>query len=146
MILHDNINFIIKKNRLKVLEFSHIIGVSEASAGGYARGSTLPKIPTLIVISEKFNATCDQLLKVSLSKLKSDFIGVYNSTKINELKESETLYQTKITCSTSAYKNKYLDCLEENRLLHKEKEALLIKVNVLKNRIISLLDQNISST
>lgn len=63
MKLRENIAYLISSNRLKLVEFGEIIGVSEAVAGSYRSGKTLPKYSTLLKISSMFNISCDDLLK-----------------------------------------------------------------------------------
>jgi transcriptional regulator with XRE-family HTH domain len=69
--LKENINYLISSNRLKLSEFGKILGVSDAVIGTYKSGRSNPSIDSIVIISEKFNVSCDHLLKTDLSTAKN---------------------------------------------------------------------------
>lgn len=68
MMLNKNISFLLKKHRLKNREFGEEIGVTANVINSYKSGIATPKYETLLLISEKFQISCDDLLKKDLEK------------------------------------------------------------------------------
>lgn len=137
MVLKNNLGFLLRRNGITLSIFAKRMEISYAKAGTYVRGEAKMSIDTLISISEKFNVSCDDLLKKDLSSAKhlADHIGIYGKLKevvlqvdnhniVNEEKET---YQV-----PHYYKEKYLQVLEENRELHNERANLLKQVGRLK--------------
>lgn len=71
--------FLINKNILNNIKFGEIIGVKYSVIITYVTGKVNPKNNTLILISEKFNVSCDALLKTDLSTAKNlaDYVGKF---------------------------------------------------------------------
>ena len=82
MFIKENISFLIKRNGLKLSEFGNIINVTSGVANTYTRGKALPKLETLINISDHFNVSCDDLLRKDLSKEKNQSVGLIGAERI----------------------------------------------------------------
>ncbi len=68
MFLKENIAYIVENRRLKQKDLAEILNVSVAVAGTYINGRSFPKYDSLLLLSDYFGVTCDDLLRVDLSK------------------------------------------------------------------------------
>tara|TARA_B110000090_G_C13345116_1_gene432687 strand:+ start:301 stop:741 length:441 start_codon:yes stop_codon:yes gene_type:complete len=127
MLIRENIEYLIKKNRLKLLEFGKILGVSMAVAGTYKNGRAKPSYETLLVLSDKFNISCDDLLKKDLSKEEGSNNGL--------VKESNATYRpTKedTTPEVAALKTQLLQLLQNDAAVAKAVTGIIEK-EIIKN-------------
>ena len=85
MYINTNIAYLIKKNRLKLREFGELIHVSPEVANSYSKGRSVPKLDTLLNISNSFNISCDDLLRKDLSKEKNQHIGLIGESIVKDV-------------------------------------------------------------
>ena len=71
MNLQDKIIQVRKNNNLSQEEFAELIGVTRQSVSNWERGTCYPDIETLIIISNKFNISLDNLLKDDIKLIKT---------------------------------------------------------------------------
>ena len=89
--LNENISYLIDKNRFNQEEFAEILSVSRAVVSSWINGKGNPKYDKLLLISEKFNVSVDNLLKKDLSK-ENNNIGLLGAKPIPEI----TLFKNKV--------------------------------------------------
>lgn len=81
MNIQDKIIQIRKDNNLSQEEFAEILGVTRQSVSNWERNTCYPDIETLIIISNKFNISLDDLLKNDIKLVKT----IDKKIKINKL-------------------------------------------------------------
>ena len=81
MNLQDKIIQVRKDNNLSQEEFAELIGVTRQSVSNWERGTCYPDIETLIIISNKFDISLDNLLKGDIKLIKT----IDKKIKINKL-------------------------------------------------------------
>ncbi len=65
----QNINLLLKKDKLNQKTLGIIIGKKRSVVGSYIRGESQPNIDILIIIAEHFQITLDLLIRKDLSKI-----------------------------------------------------------------------------
>lgn len=81
MNIQDKIIQIRKDNNLSQEEFAEILGVTRQSVSNWERNTCYPDIETIIIISNKFNISLDNLLKNDIKLVKT----IDKKIKINKL-------------------------------------------------------------
>ena len=99
-LLNNNISFLIDKNRFNQDEIAELLDVSRGMISSWIRGKASPKYDKLLLISEKFNVSCDDLLKKDLSKEKG-VVGLLGAAPIptvvlESLAEDDLQYNTQL--------------------------------------------------
>lgn len=99
-LLNNNISFLIDKNRFNQDEIAELLDVSRGMISSWIRGKASPKYDKLLLISEKFNVSCDDLLKKDLSKEKG-VVGLVGAAPIptvvlESLAEDDLQYNTQL--------------------------------------------------
>ncbi|WP_435415328.1 helix-turn-helix domain-containing protein [Polaribacter aestuariivivens] len=130
--LNENISYLIDKNRFNQEEFAEILSVSRAVVSSWINGKGNPKYDKLLLISEKFNVSVDNLLKKDLSK-ENNNIGLLGAKPIPEI----TLYKDSVqeaglnyTSIAPEFKNKVL--------------ALLLKDTDIKKALLQVIKDSIN--
>ncbi len=68
MYLSQNLNHLLKVKGVKNTHFAQVLGVSGTQVGNYLRGSSVPKLESLIEVAKFFDVNLDDLILKDLSK------------------------------------------------------------------------------
>lgn len=92
--MRENIRIFLKEQRLKQIDLAEELGVKPATISGMLSGKSLPTVPQMIYIAEKYNVDLNWLLRgigemylpdpveEAMKKLEKDRLG----TKLEDLK------------------------------------------------------------
>lgn len=64
-----NLNHLIDQRNMTQEEFSARLGMSRAAAGPWVRGAEVPKLKTLVDISDIFGITVEKLMRHDLTQI-----------------------------------------------------------------------------
>lgn len=81
--LSVNFQYLIKKMNCSQDEFGSMFGLNRGNVGQYIREVSVPKLDTLLKISEYFDVTLDELVKTDLSTSTGKLVQPNVATKQN---------------------------------------------------------------
>ncbi len=65
--LGKNLKFLLEKEKRTNVFLSELTKTTKATVGNYVNGENLPKVDFLLIVSDYFGVSCDDLLRVDLS-------------------------------------------------------------------------------
>ncbi len=67
-LLGKNLKFLLEKEKRTNAFLSEMTKTAQSTVGNYVNGENLPKVDFLLMVSDYFGVSCDDLLRVDLSK------------------------------------------------------------------------------
>lgn len=112
----DRIKQVRKTNSLSQADFAKILGVSQGNIGDWERGRSLPTLPALIKIVDKFNVSADWLL-----------LGEKSEERLNDLKQNIITLDEELTEEDIFAIRKFVDFVLHERRAKNNKKKINIE-------------------